>query len=471
MAAHQQRARLKTGQMSDDQRAELQRLDQLHHFHPFTDPSSLAAQPPFLIERAEGVYIEGQGFKLLDAMAGLGCVNIGYGRKELAEIAAETLQRLSFYQSFAAVSNPEAAALAGKIASLVPQQNARVFFANSGSEANESIVKMARLYWAIKGQPEKRMIISRDYAYHGSTELTSALNGNARMHKQFGLTGHGEVAHAMAPYWYRLGAGDDPQAFANRAIADMAAKIDELGADKVAAVIAEPIMGTSGAITPPADYLPQLESVCRDRDVLLIADEVVTGFGRTGHWFAQQKYGYTADFTTLAKGLSSAYVPISAAVAAGHVVDVLTSEPGVFQHGFTTSAHPMTAAVALKNIELIEQEGLVTRIANDIGPYFSTALRSLETLPIVGEVRVSGLIAGIEFAKDKSTREQYPVEFMIDEHVGNGCLVRGLLVRPVGNAIVLCPPFIISRQDVDQIVAVLGDAIMDITQKLREQGY
>ena len=450
--------------------ANLQAADAQSHFHPFTDPNAIRQAAPFLIERAEGAYVEGQGFRLLDAMAGLGCVNIGYGRKEMAETAASVMQSLSFYHSFAAVTNPHAAALAAKIAQLSPMEGTRTFFSNSGSEAVETAIKVARLYWHQKGQSSKRKIVARDYAYHGSTDLTTALTGNPRMHEGLGLANHPDVIRAQAPYWYREAGTLSPDEFGLHAAEDIARKIDAAGADTVAAVIAEPIMGTSGAIIPPQTYFPHLAEICRERNVLLIADEVVTGFGRTGHWFAQSAFGFKSDIMTLAKGLSSAYQPISATAVAGHVMDVLDQANGVFQHGFTTSAHPVAAAVALKNIELIEREGLVDRIRLDIGPRFSKALRTLQGLPLVGEIRVIGLMAGIELAKDKATREQYPTEMFVCEAVSQACLLRGLMVRPVGNAIVLCPPFIITRQEVDLIVQTLSEALTEVHGQIMAAG-
>lgn len=444
----------------------LQSEDVRHHLHPFTDPKAIQQAAPFMIERSEGIYIEGQGFRLLDAMAGLGCVNIGYGRRDMAAVAAEVMTALPFYHCFAAVTHPYAARLAKKIAGLVPQEKARVFFANSGSEANETIIKLARLYWKLKGHSKKTKIVTRDYAYHGSTELTSALTGNSKMQEPFGLDHHPDIIRAMAPYWYRYGGDMMPEAFGLHAAEDIATKIDAVGAGSVAAVIVEPIMGTSGAIIPPDSYFPRLAEICRERDVLMIADEVVTGFGRTGHWFAQEALGFKADFTALAKGLSSAYQPISAAVVAGHIAEILDEGTGVLQHGFTTTAHPVAAAVALKNIEIIEQEGLVQRISRDIGPRFATALKTLETLPLVGEIRVRGLIAGIELVKTKATREQYPAEAFICEAVSQACLVRGVIIRPVGNALVLCPPFIISRAEVDEIVRVLREALIEVQTKI-----
>jgi len=448
----------------------LQSLDRRYHLHSFTDPQALVQAPPFMMETAEGCYVSGQGIRLLDAMAGLGCVNIGYGRKEMVETAASAMEVLSYYHSFAAVTNPTAAALAGKLASLAPEGLNKVFFANSGSEANETLIKLALLYWRRKGQPKKRIMITRDYSYHGSTIATSLLNGNDAMQEEFGLNAHGEVARVMAPFWYRHGGDMNPEAFGLHAARAIEEKIVEIGADKVAAVFAEPIQGTMGAIIPPDSYWPEVERICRRHDVLLVADEVVTGLGRTGTWFAQSTYGFKADMMTLAKGLSSGYYPISAAVVSDEIAEVVTEKQEIMQHGFTTSAHPVACAVALRNLDVLEKDKLIERVANDIGPYFATKLIELEKHPLVGEVRVTGLIAGIELTRNKETREQYPEEFNLGGHVGHAAMIRGVIARPAGNALVLCPPFIIKRGEVDYLVSALYDALDDTLKLMKQQG-
>ncbi|PCI59246.1 MAG: aspartate aminotransferase family protein [Kordiimonadales bacterium] len=441
---------------------ELQALDQKHHIHPFTAASALRSAPPFLIDSAEGAYISGQGIKLLDMMAGLGCVNVGYGRPELAEAAAEAMNKLSYYHSFSAVSNPPAAELAGRLADLAPDGMNKVFFANSGSEANETALKLINFYWRKKGQPNKRIIITRDYAYHGTTIATTALNGNAAMLEPFGIDPGHTVERAMSPFWYRHGGDLTPEAFGKKAAKSIEDKILAAGAKNVAAVFLEPVQGTMGAVVPPAGYLAEVERICRAHDVLIVADEVVTGLGRTGHWFAQETFGFTADIMTLAKGLSSAYLPISAMMVHDSIVEVVEGDETIFQHGFTTSAHPVTAAVALKNLDILQEEGLVDKIRNDLGPYFLAKLKTLEASPLVGEVRASGLFAGIELCKVKETREQYPLEMGLCDHVGNAAMMRGLIVRPCGNVLVLCPPFIVSHAQIDFTVEVLADALAEI---------
>lgn len=448
---------------------ELQEFDRQHHVHPFTDPESLRQAPPFLIDKAEGCYVSGQNIRLLDAMAGLGCVNIGYGREELADAASHVMTKLSYYHSFAAVTNPYAAALSAKIAALAPEGLNKVFISNSGSEAVETALKLVSLYWRRKGEPNRRIIITRDYAYHGSTIATAALNGTADMTTQFGFDVGDHIVRAKAPYWYREGGDMSPDDFGIAAAQSVEEQILAAGPENVAAFIGEPIQGTMGIIVPPKTYWPEVERICRKHGVLLIADEVVTGFGRTGHWFGQQALGFTADIMTLAKGLSSSYVPVSATVVSDDVAAVMEGEAGLLQHGFTTSGHPVTCAVALKNLHLIETENMVDAIADDKGPYFKKCLDdALGDHPLVGEVRACGLMFGIELTKDKATREQYPLELGICNHVSQSALMRGLIVRAVGNVIVMCPPFIISHAEMDFVASVLKEACDDVYKALQQ---
>ena len=450
---------------------QLQEFDRNHHMHPFTSPEALRIAPPFMIDSADGVYVSGQNIRLLDAMAGLGCVNIGYGRTELAETAAHVMKKLSYYHSFAAVTNPYAAALSQKIASLAPIHMNKVFISNSGSEAVETALKLVALYWKTKGEPKRRTIITRDYAYHGSTIATAALNGNAEMATQFGFIDSTTILRAKAPYWYREGGDLTPDEFGIVAAQSVETTILEAGAENVAAFIGEPVQGTMGIIVPPATYWPEVERICRKYGVLLIADEVVSGFGRTGNWFAQETFGFSADIMTLAKGLSSSYLPVSATVISDDVAEVIEGGSALLQHGFTTSGHPVTCAVALKNILLLEEEGLVTAVRDDKGPYFEASLKAaLGDNPLVGEIRTSGLMAAIELTKDKATREQYPAELAICDHIGQAALMQGLIVRPVGNVVVMCPPFIISHAEIDFICSVLAEACTNIHTALQNQG-
>lgn len=438
--------------------------------HSYTDPGALRSAPPFVMESAKGVYVSGQNMRLLDMVSGLGCVNIGYGREEMADVAAEAMNNMSYYHSFASITNPASAKLSEKIASLSPGSLNKVFFASSGSEAIETIGKMVKLYWRRKGKPNRQIFISRDLSYHGSTLFAGSLNGLKAMHDPFDLNQHKMVHHAAAPFWYRYGGNTDPETFGKLAAQSIEEKILEVGPDKVAAFFAEPIQATLGAIIPPKNYWPEVEAICRKYDVLLVADEVLTGGGRTGHWFAQETFGFQADIMALSKGLSSGYQPISAAVFSDEVAEVLEREDSILQHGFTNSGHPVAAAIALKNIEIIENEGLIDRIRNDIGPEFRAALKTLEDHELVGEVRSCGLIGAIEIAQNKATRAQFPSEMQIDDHIANHIISKGVIVRPCGNVLTLCPPFIIKKEEIDIAIKAIRSGLDTVLNLLKQPG-
>lgn len=289
------------------------------------------------------------------------------------------------------------------------------------------------------------------------------------MQEPYGIEPGNHIKRAAAPYWFRHGGDASPEDFGLAAARDIETKILEAGADTVAAVFVEPIQATMGAIIPPDSYFPEVERICRKHGVLLVADEVVTGLGRTGKWFAQETFGFNADIMTLAKGLSSGYAPISAVVMHDDIADVVGAGEQIFQHGFTTSAHPVMAAIALRNLDIIEEEGLIQRIATDIGPYFDKKLQSLKDCPLVGEVRTKGLMAGIELVKDKKTREQYPLEWALCEHVNQAALLRGIITRPTGNALVLCPPYILTHAEVNFTIDALKAALNDVYDAVQQQ--
>lgn len=447
----------------------LQDADGAHHLHPFTDPKTLAANPPFVIDSAEGAYVTALGIKLFDAMSGLGCVNIGYGHPEMAEAAKKAITDINYYHAFAATTTPPPAKLAQMLAERTPEGFNKAFFANSGSEANETILKLIRMYWHVQKKPEKRKLISRKLAYHGSTMATTGLNGRPEMWAPFDLD-VSDIIHVEAPFWYRNGGDLSPAEYGHKAAKAVEDAILAEGADTVAAIFCEPIQGTGGAIIPPETYLPELSRIAKEQDVLLVADEVLTGMGRTGTWTASDDMGLDGDFMSVAKGLSSAYAPISAAMVHDRVFDVLEPHMGVFQHGFTTGAHPVAAQLAVTNLSIITRENLVEKIHTDIGPYFAKRMDVLKDHPMVGEVRTKGLICGIEICKDQRTREQFPIDFHIDEHIGQALLFKGVIVRPVGNTIVLCPPFIMTRVEADYVAKSCLEAIDDIYSKVKAEG-
>ncbi|HEV7371850.1 aspartate aminotransferase family protein [Arenibaculum sp.] len=434
--------------------ADWRRADTAHHLHPFTDYKALADEGGSrIITRADGVHLwDSDGRRILDGMAGLWCVNVGYGRRELADVAHRQMLELPYYNTFFKTATIPSVALAEKLSALTPAGLDHVFFANSGSEANDTVVRLVRHYWNLCGKPGKKTFIGRQYGYHGSTMAAVSLSGMAPMHGQADLPLPG-FTHVLPPYWYGHGGDMDPEAFGRHAARLLEEKILELGPDSVAAFIGEPIQGAGGVIIPPESYWPEVVRICREHDVLLIADEVICGFGRTGHWFGSDLYGIEPDIMTLAKGITSGYVPLSAVMVGGRVASTLVEDGGEFYHGFTYSGHPLACAVALENIAILERDGLVERTRTDIGPYLQQRLReAFADHPLVGEVRGVGLIAGIELVKDRQRRTFWPGGGKIGQMCRDHCFANDLVMRAVRDTMVLAPPLVITRDEVDDLV-------------------
>jgi len=441
-----------------------QALDAAHHVHPFSDTAALNKEGVRIITRGRGVYLwDSDGKKIIDGMAGLWCVQVGYGNEELAEAGYEALKTLPYYNHFFKTSNPWTIELAAKLATLLPAGHDHVLFANSGSEANDSALKLIRYFWNREGRLEKKIHLSRDYSYHGVTFAAASLSGLTPMHPQWDLPLPG-FEKIPTPYWYgakAAGYGDiDPDAFGLLIAEKLETKILELGADRVASFSAEPIQGAGGVIFPPATYWHEVQRICAKYDVLLHLDEVVTGFGRTGEWFGAQTYRIAPDIMTMAKGLSSGYQPISAISLGTRMAATILSANEELVHGYTYSGHPVASAVALKNLEVIERERLVPRVKTEIGPYLQRRLR--ETFldhPIVGEVRCVGLLAAVELVRDKRERKFFPDPGTIGTHCRNYCFNDGLICRAIRDTMVLAPPLIIRENEIDEIVAKLKSAI------------
>jgi len=432
--------------------AAFQASDTAHHLHPFTDYKALSAEGSRVIVRAKGCTLwDSNGVAILDGMAGLWCVNIGYGRDELADVAARQMRELPYYNTFFKTTTPPATELAARLAALAPAGLDHVFFANSGSEANDTIVRMVRRYWQLRGEPGRNVIISREYAYHGSTMVGASLGGMTAMHDQIGGPLPG-FEHIRPPYFLRDGGNMTEDAFGVAAAQALEDRILALGPQRVAAFIAEPIQGAGGVIVPPRTYFPEIQRICRKYGILLIVDEVICGFGRTGNWFGSQTFDITPDLMTLAKGLSSGYLPISAVMVGDRVARTLIDEGGEFFHGFTYSGHPVACAVALENLRIIEDERLVERVRDDVGPYFQARLRELADHPLVGEVRGIGLIAGIELVRDKDG----PIFFQPEGRVGticrDHCVRNNVVMRAVRDGMVVAPPLIITHAEIDHLV-------------------
>ncbi|RMR37411.1 Aminotransferase, s III [Pseudomonas syringae pv. coriandricola] len=432
------------------QTLEWQALSSEHHLAPFSDYKQLKEKGPRIITRAEGVYLwDSEGHKILDGMSGLWCVAIGYGREELADAASKQMRELPYYNLFFQTAHPPVLELAKAISEIAPQGMNHVFFTGSGSEGNDTMLRMVRHYWALKGQPNKKTIISRVNGYHGSTVAGASLGGMTYMHEQGDLPIPG-IAHIPQPYWFGEGGDMTPDEFGVWAAEQLEKKILELGVENVAAFIAEPVQGAGGVIVPPESYWPKIKEILSRYDILFAADEVICGFGRTGEWFGSDFYGLKPDMVTIAKGLTSGYVPMGGLIVRDEIVAVL-NEGGDFNHGFTYSGHPVAAAVALENIRILREERIVERVKSETAPYLQKRLRELNDHPLVGEVHGVGLLGAIELVKDKVTRERYT-----DKGAGmicrTFCFENGLIMRAVGYKMIIAPPLVISFAQIDELV-------------------
>jgi putrescine---pyruvate transaminase len=442
--------------------AEWQAQDRAH-IHPFSDNAELARIGARVITRAEGSYLfDSEGKKLLDAFAGLWCVNVGYGRRELADVAHRQLLELPYYNTFFKTTNPPVAELTRLLVEITPKHFTHAFYGLSGSDANDTIVRMVRTYWNLKNKPGKKTIISRWNGYHGSTMVAASLGGMTYMHKlaDLPLAGH---AHIRQPYWFGEGGDASPDEFGRLCAKALEDKILELGPDQVGAFIGEPIQGAGGVIIPPMTYWPEIQKICKKYDLLLIADEVICGFGRTGHMFASGYFGITADFMTLAKGLTSGYLPLSAIMVAEHVAETLNSS-GDFSHGYTYSGHPVSCAVAIENIRIIREEKLVERVQTETGPYLAKRLAELNDHPLVGETRSLGLVAAIELVQDKKSRKTFAPLGDAGTKCRDYGMRNGLVMRATRDTMLLSPSLIWTKAHVDECVKIIRIAL-DLTAK------
>ena len=447
---------------------QLQQIDSAHQLHPFMDHEMLRSEGVRVITNADGAYIfDSDGKKILDGMAGLWCVNVGYGREELAQVAYDQMKELAYYNTFFKSTTAPASLLAQRIADLAPDHINQVFFGSSGSESNDTAIRTARFYWQLEGKPEKHIIISRNYAYHGSTIAAVSMGGMSAMHEQCGPMLPG-FRHVMCPYAYELKEeGESDEDFGLRAARAVEEAILEAGAENVAAFVGEPIQGAGGVKIPPATYWPEIQRICEKYDILLMLDEVITGFGRTGDWFAAQTMDIKADMMTVAKAVTSGYQPLSAVLVGDRVADTLV-KGGEYVHGYTYSGHPVAAAVALANIDIIEREGLIERVRDDTGPYLLEALtNAVSDHPLVGEVRGFGLLAAIEIVKNKETKERFAGGGDAAAVIRDHSISRGLMMRAVGDTMILSPPLIWTRETIDEACSIarsaLEAAVADLT--------
>ena len=449
----------------------LQTQDAAHHIHPFTDTDALNRKGSRVITRAGGVYVyDSKGNKILDGMAGLWCVGVGYGRDEIVDAVAAQMRELPFYNTFFQTTHPPAIKLAARLAEISPEQMNHVFFTGSGSDANDTVLRMVRHYWAAQGQPDKQVIISRKNAYHGSTVAGASLGGMGALHKQGGLPIPG-IVHINQPYWYGEGGDQDPQAFGLARAQELEQKILELGVDKVAAFIGEPIQGAGGVVIPPNSYWPEIQRICDQYGILLIADEVITGFGRTGEWFGSQYYGIKPDLMPIAKGLTSGYLPMGGVLVSDRVADVIKAG-GEFYHGYTYSGHPAACAAALAVLDILEREQLIELVKTDIGPYLEERWLALAEHPLIGEARMAGLVGALELTPDKANRAPFAMEkgtvgLMCRENSFNN----GLVMRHVGDSMIIAPPLVISHAEIDELIDKARLTLDQTWQQAKEKGY
>ena len=442
---------------------QLRELDALHHLHPFTDHSSLRAGGARIIVRGEGPYIwDSEGKRVLDGMSGLWTANIGYGRRELAEAAHAQMLELPFYNTFFHTTHPPVVKLSRKLAEIAPDNLNQVFYGSSGSEANDTAIRLIRHYWALKGEPKRRIIISRRNAYHGSTIAAGSMGGMSHVHAHSYPVYDG-FRHIIDPYWYgEAEDGESPEAFSIRAARALEEEILAISPEHVAAFAGEPVQGAGGVKIPPETYWPEVQRIIDKYGILLLADEVITGFGRLGTWFGSQHYGIRPDLITFAKAVTSGYIPLSGVIVNDKIADALMAHPEDFHHGYTFSGHPVACAVALKNIEIMEQEGLVPRVKEFAGPALAKMLGKFKDHPLVGEVRSIGLLGAIELVADKRTRRRFADPGRVGLICRDYFFREGFIMRHVFDTMVTAPPLIWRQEQFEEAEAVIG-RVLDLT--------
>jgi putrescine aminotransferase len=440
-----------------------QQADAEHYLHPFTDFKALAAKGSRVIERGDNIYVwDTDGHKILDAMSGLWCVNVGYGRTELIDAATRQLQQLPFYNSFFQTSTPPAIELAQLLSEVAPTGFQHVFYAGSGSEGNDTIVRMVRRFWDLQGQPDRHVIISRKNGYHGSTMAAASLGGMPGMHAQGGLPIPG-IVHIDQPFAFdHAHPGESIEDFGLRAAGWLEAKILEVGTERVAAFIGEPVQGAGGVIVPPCNYWPEIQRICHKYGILLVSDEVICGFGRTGQWWGCQTWGYQPDLITFAKGVTSGYIPLGGVLVGEQVAKVMIEQGGEFAHGYTYSGHPVACAVALANIRLIQREGLVEQVRQETGPYLAQRYQELAQHPLVGQAQTCGLMAALQLVKSKAPLAKFDASVEVGMICRAHCFAQGLIMRAVGDRMIIAPPLVITRAQIDEMVGLI-EKCLDLT--------
>ena len=452
--------------------AELWRKDVDHNVHPFTDFSTWKTEGALIMAESEGVYVyDSEGNRYLDAQGGLWCVNVGYGRAEIAGAMAAQAKRLAYASPFTDITSVPGAQLAHKLTSLAPDNLNHVFFGTSGSDANDTAVRIIHFYFNQLGQRQKKIIITRDNAYHGSSYLAMSLTGISHNHVGFDVIGEPLITRVSGPDMYRRPQGMTAEEYTDYLVDEFHRKVHHVGAENIAAFFAEPIMGSGGVLVPPPGYLKRIREACSEFNILYVADEVVTAFGRLGHFFASENvFGIKPDIINIAKGLTSGYAPLSGTLLSDQIYSVLSSATDIeFAHGYTYSAHPVSCAAALANIQILEKED-ICRHVREVGPYFEERLKTLLDLPIVGDVRGQSFMMCIESVADKATKEKFHPDIKIGRRITEACNKRGLIVRPLGRLNILSPPLILTSGHIDWLVDTLRDGTLEVAQQLKEEG-
>ena len=454
--------------------AELWRKDVDHFIHPFTDFAAWKDEGALVMAESEGAYVyDSDGQRYLDAQGGLWCVNAGYGRAEIADAMAAQARKLAYYSPFTNTTSVPGATLAHKLASLAPGSLNHAFFGLSGSDANDTAVRIIHFYFNRLGRPNKKTIITRVNGYHGSSYLAMSLTGVAHDHIGFDIIGEPLISRVSGPDLYRRPDQMSPEEYTDYLVTEFRAKVDQIGAENVAAFFAEPVMGAGGVLVPPPGYLPAMREACREFGILYVSDEVVTAFGRLGHFFASEDvFGIQPDIISTAKGLTSGYAPLSATLLSDEIYDVISKPQATsaeFAHGYTYSGHPVSCAAALANIEIFEREDLCAHVRT-VGPYFEERLRTLADLPIVGDIRGKCFMMCVENVADKATKEMFPDSVGIGRRISDACDARGLLVRPIGRLNVLSPPLILTTEQIDWLVDTLRAGIEEVMAGLKLEG-
>ena len=454
----------------------IQALDSAHFLHPFTDFKALQAQGARVITRAQDIYVwDSEGKRMLDAMSGLWCVNVGYGRQALADAAAQQMMTLPYYNAFFQTTNVPATQLAAKLVALAPAAGERsfrhVFYSCSGSESNDSNIRMVRRYWDLLGQPQRSVIIGRFNGYHGSTMGGASLGGMRSMHEQGGLP-IPDIVHIEQPYHFENALPGESEAdFGLRAAGWLEQKILEVGPARVAAFIAEPVQGAGGVIIPPDTYWPEIQRIVDKYGILLISDEVICAFGRLGHWFAYEKFGYRPDLVTFAKAVTSGYIPLGGVLLGDRVARVLIEQGGEFQHGYTYSGHPVACAVALANLEIMERENLVGRVRDDVGPYLARGFAQLQSHPLVGQAQTCGFTGALVLVKAKTPVTPFDPALAVGMLCRSHCFGQGLVMRAVGDRMIIAPPLTMTHAQIDEMLGLIGKCL-DLTHAdARDRGW